>query len=176
MQGQIALIGGSRVDLDSALDRVETDPSFGDFVEMCEARGIPLTIASDGVDYFVSRLLRKIGLERVPSVANQLAGEQGAWTLVSPARPISCASGTGVCKCAIAAGPADDALVVIGDGRSDFCVGLKADSLFAKGALAEYADRLSKPYLSFSTFDDVTRTLSDLAGRHPDLRHDTTSV
>ncbi|WP_372784254.1 MtnX-like HAD-IB family phosphatase [Phenylobacterium sp.] len=177
MQGQIALIRGSLAELDATLDGVELDPSFTRFVDWCEARGFPLTIASDGVDYFITRLLGRDGLERLPRVANRLEGAPGAWSLTCPERPADCESGSGVCKCATTVGAsADDTLIVVGDGRSDFCVGLKADILFAKGALAEYADRVSKPYLPFDTFDDVTRSLSVLVGEGPVLRHHTISA
>lgn len=176
MQRQVALIGGSRADLDAALDRVEVDPTFADFAAWCETLSVPLTIASDGVDYFITRLLSRSGLERLPRVANRLEGGPGDWSLVCPERPVACESGGGVCKCAAATGAqADDTLIFVGDGRSDFCVALKADLLFAKGALAEYAERL-RPYLPFETFDDVRRSLSVLIGGHPAPPTDTASA
>lgn len=177
MQGQIALIGGSWADLDATLDRIELDPGFAMFVAWCEARGLPLTIASDGVDYFITRLLRRHGLERLGRVSNRLVGAPGEWKLTSPEQTGACESGNGVCKCEATLGaPDDDTLIVVGDGRSDMCVGLKADILFAKGALAQYADQVSKPYLPFETFDDVRRSLSILVGEHLDPHNDTTPV
>ena len=164
MRGQIALIAGSQADLDAVLDRVELDPGFPAFVAWAEARGAPLSIASDGVDYFIARILKRYGLEHLPVTTNRLAGTPGARRLEHPAKSENCVSGSGVCKCAVAAGPADvGPLVYVGDGRSDFCVSDRADVLFAKGALADYAADRGRPYHAFDTFHDVRRALASLA-------------
>jgi 2,3-diketo-5-methylthio-1-phosphopentane phosphatase len=169
MRGQIALIGGSQDELDSLLDTVELDPGFAAFVDWCDARGLPVSIASDGVDHFIRRILRRHGLERLQVVANGLAGGPGAWRLEQPwARP-GCAAGSGVCKCEIAGAPAGgvappQTLVYVGDGRSDFCVSARADILFAKGALADYAAARGQPFHAFDTFHDVTAALGLLLG------------
>ena len=64
MRGQVALIRGALADLDAVLESVELDPGFCEFVDWCEARGAPLAILSDGVDYFIRRLLARHGLQR----------------------------------------------------------------------------------------------------------------
>ncbi len=168
MAGQVALIGGSAGDLDAVLDTVELDPGFPAFVDWCERRGLALSIVSDGVDYFITRILARHGLEQLAAVANRLTGEAGNWGLRAPRNGPDCAAGSGVCKCAAAALDApDDTLVFVGDGRSDFCIAGHADVLFAKGQLAAHADNLERPYLPFDTFDDVRRSLSVLVGDVP---------
>jgi 2-hydroxy-3-keto-5-methylthiopentenyl-1-phosphate phosphatase len=169
MAGQVALIGGSAGDLDAVLDSVDLDPGFAAFVDWCEQRGFPLSIVSDGVDYFIARILARHGLGRLAAVANRLVGEPGEWCLEPPRNRPDCANGSGVCKCAATGlDAADDATVVfVGDGRSDFCIAGRADVLFAKGVLAEHADSLKQPYLPFDTFDDVRRSLSVLVGDMP---------
>jgi 2-hydroxy-3-keto-5-methylthiopentenyl-1-phosphate phosphatase len=161
MRGQIALIGGSDADLNAVLDRVELDPGFPDFVDWAEAAGVPLSIASDGVDYFIARILARHGLERLAVTTNRLFGAPGARRLDHPARPATCVSGSGVCKCAASEG--DGQMVYVGDGRSDFCVSGRADILFAKGALAAYAAERGQPYHAFDTFHDVRHALALLA-------------
>jgi 2,3-diketo-5-methylthio-1-phosphopentane phosphatase len=166
MVGQVALIGGSDADLDAALDAVELDPDFVDFVGWCEAQGFPLSIVSDGVDRFIARILARHGLEHLPVTANRLAGAPGARRLELPWRRSDCAAGSGVCKCAAAAvgQAANVPTVYIGDGRSDFCVSAGAEILFAKGALAEHAATRGRPYYPFVTFGDVRRRLASLVG------------
>jgi 2,3-diketo-5-methylthio-1-phosphopentane phosphatase len=163
MRAQIALIGGSQADLEQLLDTVELDPGFVAFVGWCEARGLPLSIVSDGVDQFIARILDRHGLGRLPVVANRLAGAPGARRLEQPWGRDGCAAGSGVCKCA-AAGAWSEApwptTVFVGDGRSDFCLAGRADLLFAKSALAEYALARAQPFIPFETFDDVTRALA----------------
>ncbi len=164
MVGQIALVRGSQADLDAVLDSVELDPGFADFVDWCEARGLPISIVSDGVDYFIARILARHGLERLAARANRLAGQAGAWRLELPWRDAGCAAGSGVCKCVAAASAETGPLVYIGDGRSDFCVSGRADILFAKSALADHCDAQGRSYHPFDTFHDVQRKLASLAG------------
>lgn len=163
MKAQIALIGGSASDLDAVLDTIELDPGFLAFVDWCAERRLPVGIVSDGVDHFIARILARHGLGHLPVVANRLAGAAGAWELDQPWAREGCAAGSGVCKCAAAGAWSDAAwptTVFIGDGRSDFCLSGRADILFAKAALADYAAARSQPFIPFDTFDDVTRALA----------------
>lgn len=168
MRGQVALIDGSRAELDAVLDGAELDPGFCDFVAWCDARGIPITIVSDGVDYFIGRILARHGLSRLSVIANRLAGEPGAWRLEQPWARTGCAGGSGVCKCEVAGpwGQASGTTIFVGDGRSDFCVSARPDLLFAKGSLAAYAADRGQAFLPYDTFHDVTRALAALPGAH----------
>lgn len=166
MRGQIALIDATEDALDAVLDGVELDPGFGAFVAWCEARRLAVSIVSDGVDDFIARLLDRHGLGRLGVVANRLRQEGGAWRLEQPWSRPGCAAGSGVCKCKAAAGfgrsETSPPLVYVGDGRSDFCVAGRADILFAKGALADYAASRGQAFHPFETFHDVTATLARL--------------
>ena len=165
MRAQIGMIRGSDAELDARLDEVALDPGFTTFAAWCEDNGIPLTIVSDGVDYFIRRILRRHGLGNLPIVSNKLAGEAGARRLEQPYKRTGCAGGSGVCKCETARLAQSDRLrplVYVGDGRSDFCVSARADILFAKGALADYAASLNRPHHVFKTFHDVTAQLDGL--------------
>lgn len=163
MRGQIALIQGADADLAAALDEVEIDPGFAAFAAWCQAEAIQLTIVSDGVDFFIRRILTRHGLGHLAIVANRLAGAAGARRLEQPHRREGCAAGSGVCKCAVAqAGAATPLMVYVGDGRSDFCVSQRADLLFAKGALAAYAAGRGQAHHTYDTFDDITAALASL--------------
>jgi len=170
MRGQVEQIRGSAADLDAVLDGVELDPGFADFVAWAEARGIGVSVVSNGVDYFIDRILSRHGLQRLPVLANRLAGEAGAWRLEHPTGASGCANGSGVCKCAAAAAAAEHGTVIfVGDGRSDFCVAGRAEVLIAKGALAANAEATGAPYLPFESFRDVQRTLGVLVGDRPSV-------
>lgn len=164
MRGQVALIGGGDADLDAVLDAVEIDPGFPAFAAWCADHAIPLTIVSDGVDYFIRRILARHGLQDLPIVSNKLAGQAGARALEQPHRRVGCAAGAGVCKCDVAAArPAQhETMVYIGDGRSDFCVSHRADILFAKDALAAYAASRGEAHHLYETFHDITAALKPL--------------
>jgi 2,3-diketo-5-methylthio-1-phosphopentane phosphatase len=167
MREQIALIEADDASLDRVLDQIELTPGFDRFVAWCAAQDVPLTIVSDGVDYFIHRILTRYGLGSLPVISNNLSGHAGAWRLVQPHGRAGCAAGAGVCKCQAlaqcatpasrpAAGPS---VVYIGDGRSDFCASARVDLLFARDELARYALGRGQPYHPFNDFDDVLAVL-----------------
>lgn len=158
MRGQVALIDSAEGRLDAALDQIELDPGFARFLAWGESLGHDIRIVSDGVDYFIDRILRRHGLGHVPVVANRLVRGR-PFGLEQPWSQAGCAAGSGVCKCSAAAPEGPEPLVFIGDGRSDFCLAAKADLLFAKDALADYAADRGQPFHPFRTFDDITATL-----------------
>jgi 2-hydroxy-3-keto-5-methylthiopentenyl-1-phosphate phosphatase len=124
---------------------------------------VPLSIVSDGVDRFIRRILTRHGLGDLPVVSNQLAGQPGARTLRQPHRRAGCAAAAGVCKCEVASVGSQARLIVyVGDGRSDFCVSQRADILFAKDALADYAAGRGQAHHVFESFHDITATLAPL--------------
>ena len=159
MRRQIALIGASKQTLDAALDDMQIDPTFRDFVRYCEASDMPLTIISDGVDYFIHRILKRYQLEHLPVIANHLTiSEDGYFALSCPHSNRFCSNGAGVCKCKkINALP--NMCVFVGDGRSDFCAASAADLLFAKSTLATYCDQQAIPYVPYTYFSDVQQAL-----------------
>jgi 2-hydroxy-3-keto-5-methylthiopentenyl-1-phosphate phosphatase len=69
MQRQVTLIRATGQQLDAALDEIEIDPSFPAFANYCRSQGIPLTIASDGVDYFIHRILARHRLPPLQVIA-----------------------------------------------------------------------------------------------------------
>jgi 2,3-diketo-5-methylthio-1-phosphopentane phosphatase len=167
MRAQVALIGGGDADLDAVLDEVEISPGFPEFAAWCAAEGIALRVVSDGVGYFIRRILQRHGLGDLRVISNRLAGRPGARALSQPHRREGCAGGSGVCKCAATRrrtqAAAHDVLVFVGDGRSDFCVSARADILFAKDELAAYAQGRGRPHHPFSDFHDVMAVLAPLA-------------
>jgi 2-hydroxy-3-keto-5-methylthiopentenyl-1-phosphate phosphatase len=168
MRAQIALIGGSDAELDALLDTVELDPGFVAFVAWCAGHRLPISIVSDGVDRFIYRILERQCLGHLPVFANRMAGAPDARRLEQPWAREGCAAGSGVCKCALAGAwsePKWPMTVYVGDGRSDFCVSARADLLFAKAALADYAAARAQPFIPFETFDDVTRALEQRLGK-----------
>jgi 2,3-diketo-5-methylthio-1-phosphopentane phosphatase len=166
MQRQVALIRATKDQLDAALDEVEIDPSFPAFTRLCHARGISLTVISDGIDYFIRRILARYNLASLPVIANRLAinkfKERMDYRLTSPFSEAACASSAGVCKCSIV-GVAAGTRVYVGDGRSDFCVATKPDVVFAKGKLAEFCDQQEIAFIPYRQFGDIAQVLTTTA-------------
>lgn len=172
MRSQIALIYASKQELDDALDSFPIDPTFGEFVRFCETLGAPVTVISDGVDYFIKRILRRYHLDYLPIIANTLTmtGER-TYSLSCPYTNSACSSASGVCKCR-QIGSRTGMRVFVGDGRSDFCAAESVDLLFAKSTLATHCEQQGIPYISYQHFSDVQhalkRALPGIAHRETD--------
>lgn len=162
MRRQIALIEAPMTALETFLDSQELDPSFPKFAAWCCDARVPLAIVSDGVEDFARRILGRHGLEQLPLYANRLKFDSGRYALAHPWRQRACCAGSGVCKCAIAAGGDPESrpiLAYVGDGRSDRCVAAQADLVFAKDGLAAHCLERGIPHLPWASFDDVRRAL-----------------
>ena len=161
MQKQIALIKASRAELDGALDSLAIDPSFFDFNAFCESNNLPLTVISDGVDYFIKRILSRYALDYLPIIANTLAIEASSYSLTCSYSNPACSFGYGVCKCTQMA-KVTGKKIFIGDGRSDFCAVHKADLIFAKGSLAVYCQQQNIPFTSYVDFSEIQRAIQKI--------------
>lgn len=161
MQHQIALIRATRLELDKTLQEISIDPGFTAFNDFCRGHGIPITVISDGVDYFIKRILARHNLEHLPVIANKLTIRairgHTQYALSSPYSDPGCDSAAGVCKCLQVESP--DMRIYIGDGRSDFCVSAKPDLIFAKGKLAAYCTEQNIPFIAYQQFTGIIPAL-----------------
>jgi len=167
MQRQVALLRATPDQLDAAIRTIGIDPGFYGFVSLCRRRGVGVAIVSDGFDRVVRAVLERAGLA-VPFFANSLEW-QGAnrWRLALPHARADCRSGAANCKCAH--GPrGDEGCVVVGDGRSDFCMAVRARFVIAKGALAEFCHTRGLAHASFRNFDDATHRLTEWLDHNAD--------
>ena len=142
------------------MSQFSLDPAFAVFVEFCRHRSIPVVVLSDGLDFYVERLLRKSGLGDLPFFSNHLElVEQGAVTKLVPSFPHTDAECLvcGNCKRnhLLTLSGDDDIIVYIGDGISDRCPVRYADIVFAKGRLIRYCQEQNITYHEFRTFVDV---------------------
>jgi 2-hydroxy-3-keto-5-methylthiopentenyl-1-phosphate phosphatase len=116
-------------------------------------------IVSDGFDRVVHAVLKRAAVH-VPFFANTLEWQGGnRWRLALPHARSDCRSGSANCKCAH--GALGGACVVVGDGRSDFCMAVRARFVIAKGALAEFCSARGLAHASFRNFDDATLCLAE---------------
>ncbi len=169
MARQVPLLRGGWPAITHVLRDVQLDPTFKPFAAWCATRDIPLYIVSDGMDRVIEFLLARAGITVNALYANRLVvAADGALSLAFPfpSRAPDCRSG--VCKCERLAASAGVPRVVIGDGRSDFCVAHHADRLFAKSpsALLRYCQAQELPCAAFTDFHDIQRALEHVL-KHP---------
>jgi 2-hydroxy-3-keto-5-methylthiopentenyl-1-phosphate phosphatase len=171
---QIDLVKATPDQYDDFVSSIEIDPGFSDFVAACEKRDVDVLVVSDGLDRTVGTVLKRAGFD-LPFRANQLR-TVGAdrWRLTFPHARGDCQVLSGNCKCQFADAARGSVRVVVGDGRSDFCVSGRADLVLAKGALADHCRNSNLPHFAFTRFEEATdafgRWLDDRDGRSEDGR------
>lgn len=160
MERQIDLIRARPEVLDAFLATVEIDPDFAEFVAICKRNGARVTVVSDGLDRSVRTVLKAAKLD-LPFFANRLEwlGED-RWRLAFPHAKDDCSVLMGNCKCAVARGPASTVRIMIGDGRSDFCIASSAHFVLAKSKLLEHCRANDLPHKGFKNFADANRIIA----------------
>ncbi len=165
----------TREEFNAYVDQFAVDPSFGDFVNFVEERGVPLTVLSDGLDAYVGRVLSNAGLQRVPYFANHaefVDSREGGKLVVSfPYTDAECRC-CGNCKRnhMLVQSADEDIIVYCGDGFSDRCPVRFADFVFAKRQLIRYCQQQNITYFEFGQFDDVREKLKQILQRKR-IRH-----
>ncbi len=173
MQQQIALLDMTQQQLYQCLDQIEIDQGFLDLVKLTTLHKIPLTIVSDGMDLVIQYLLSKYNLGHLPIIANHLVQvSEKRWELEFPNTNMACKAASGTCKCKVAQSYPQEHIILIGDGRSDFCLAENANYVFAKKSLIEHCRAHKILHAPFSTFSEIYKPLEKLL--HSDFALDNT--
>lgn len=142
------------------IDSFEIDESFKVLADFARRHNLPLYVLSDGLDFYINRLLRKNHLDYLPVSANQARLEQGRLKIICPYFDNSCGN-CGNCKGyhVRRLSGEDQIAVYIGDGKSDLCALPEADLVFAKAFLADYCRRSEIDFVFLNNFANVTSEL-----------------
>jgi 2,3-diketo-5-methylthio-1-phosphopentane phosphatase len=161
---QIDLVRATDQDLDRMIAELDIDPAFTGFVSLCQDRGFDVVIGSDGLDRVIAPVLERCGLA-LPFVSNRLTSTgAGRWRVDFPHFDHACEVSSGTCKCAIS-GRAAVPTLLVGDGRSDFCLAARAKWVLAKGALALHCRQSQIPHVPIDGFADAIDALHALFPR-----------
>jgi 2,3-diketo-5-methylthio-1-phosphopentane phosphatase len=169
MTRQVALLDASPSDMLAKIAEIRVDPGFSTFVAECERRGIGMTVVSDGFDFVIERVLKNAGHPNLRFRANHLEpSADGKWRVTFPHSRSECQVLAGNCKCSFTEPHAKSVKVVIGDGRSDFCVAGRADLVFAKGTLLKLCQANGTTHFAYNDFFTVTRQFSAWINNMPE--------
>ena len=161
MRRQVDLLRVTPAELNAFIETIEPDWNFKSFIRMCQRLNLPVKIVSDGLDWTVRAVLRRIGLDGLTIAANHLEHAGGdRWVLTSPHAKPECRAAAGTCKCAVAAQRVAQMTVLIGAGKSDMCLAEEADLVFAKAGLLQFCRENALPHQAFETFADVSDMLA----------------
>lgn len=148
--------------IEKYIETIETDNYFLEFTNFCKEKNIDFLIASDGVDYFINKILKRLNIPKVKLITNHGEFKEGKFSLSFPNDFKDCENNSGTCKCKVVwdLKKKYDKIIYIGDGTSDFCVSKNADFLFAKSGLIEYCKANKIKYKPFNDFSDIIFTLN----------------
>lgn len=172
-RGEAAAMGRcSPAALDRWIDEQSIDESFGSFTAFCEDAGMDLAIVSDGLDYYIRRILDRHGLGGVPFYANALSFTDWSDDGTAVAR-VSFPYADAECdRCAcckrnvvLTATGDDEILCYVGEGFSDRCPAGFADIVFARDELQAHCQEKNISYYPYRTFADVTARMSEIVAR-----------
>jgi 2-hydroxy-3-keto-5-methylthiopentenyl-1-phosphate phosphatase len=160
MLRQIDLVRATPAEMDAFIATVEIDPGFRGFVDRFRGMGHALMVLSDGLDRTIRTVLDRAGID-IPYFANHLQWLGGdRWRLTFPHARSTCSTLAGNCKCGFAEGGPRVLNILVGDGRSDFCLAERADLVLAKGSLLKHCRANDLPHYGFDTFEEATTLLA----------------
>ncbi|MGE3066035.1 MAG: HAD-IB family phosphatase [Hyphomicrobiaceae bacterium] len=159
MTRQVDLLRATPEQLFGAVSELRVDPGFETFIRTCRRHGVGASIVSDGFDCVIAAVMRNAGFD-LPFYANHLQPVGGdRWRLTFPFARGDCSALSGNCKCAVAKDSGAIIKVVVGDGRSDFCVSGQADLVFAKEKLLQLCRENGTLHEPFTDFFQVAEKL-----------------
>jgi 2,3-diketo-5-methylthio-1-phosphopentane phosphatase len=160
MVRQIDLVRATPAEMDAFIGTVQVDPGVRGFVQRFRNLGHSLMVLSDGLDRTIRTVLDRADID-LPYFANHLQWRgHDRWRLTFPHAKGTCATLAGNCKCSFAEGDPRMLTIMVGDGRSDFCVAGRADLVLAKGSLLKHCRANDLPHYGFETFDEATALLA----------------
>jgi 2,3-diketo-5-methylthio-1-phosphopentane phosphatase/HAD superfamily hydrolase (TIGR01509 family) len=139
----------------------DIDPSFSLFYQYCHEKGIDVKIISDGLDFYIKKILEIHHLSEIPFYANCTYFKKGEGMDISfPHAEEECGL-CGTCKKRLIQlhRKEYDSILFIGNGFSDRCAAQEADFAFAKDPLYTYCIEQDIPCHFFKDFQEI---LSDL--------------
>jgi 2,3-diketo-5-methylthio-1-phosphopentane phosphatase len=155
-----ALIRATPKEIDSLIDEIEIDPGFDEFMQTCKRLDVDVTIVSDGYRRSIERVLDRAGCA-LPSRSGVLEYRgRRRWKLTSPVSRADCSSGSNTCKCMVAS-ETNVPTILIGDGRSDFCVANEVNLVLAKGSLARHCAENEIGYQPVKDLAHAAKLLAD---------------
>ena len=123
----LLLVRATPAEMDAFIGTVRIDRGFRGFVRRFGQLGHGLIVVSDGLDRTIRTVLDRADID-LPYFANHLQWRGGdRWRLTFPHAKGTCATLSGNCKCSFAEGRPRVPTIMVGDGRSDFCVAGRAD-------------------------------------------------
>lgn len=143
------------------IETMNIDKYFQSFYQYLCEQNIDFYIVSDGVDYFIDKILAKFEMFNLNIISNHGEFRNGNFEWSFPNDSKICINNAGTCKCEVLKNLHQqyEKICYIGDGVSDYCVADKADILFAKSRLLKYCKEKNINYIEYSDFNEIKNKL-----------------
>ncbi|MFQ5864080.1 MAG: MtnX-like HAD-IB family phosphatase [bacterium] len=155
----------TREELEHFADAQQVDPYFKEFVVYCQKNRIQVEILSDGLDFYIERILKNHGL--VPMV--NFRSNHLVFVNRNQIRPEFPYYEKGCGKCGNCKGyhirearTQGKHVIYVGDGLSDRCGAKEADLVFAKRDLLKFCQQNQIPHFEFKDFGEVFNQLKKI--------------
>ncbi len=143
-----------------ARDHVPLRAGARDFLDLARRHGVPVTIVSGGLEFYIREVLEREGLSLPVRSDHLVVGPDGRGEVTHPYGHPTCRL-CGICKAGIVDGTSDGRRVVfVADGSTDRYGAEAADIVFARRRLLEYCRRVGIPCFPFEDFRPVTDQFS----------------
>ncbi|MFH1198214.1 MAG: MtnX-like HAD-IB family phosphatase [bacterium] len=153
-------------DFDRFLNEMNIDESFKEFTELCKMNGMEMHILSDGLDYYIGKILDRENLSHINLYSNKVEFENGKLIPVFPHPDEECIKCANCKRNHIINNSSDeDITVYIGDGWSDTCAAQYCDFIFAKNSLLKYCESNRISYFPFKNFSDVSLRMKEIISK-----------
>jgi len=173
IERELSLVENFSFDIfDEYIFQQELDDYFYNFDDFCKENNFELYLLSEGLDYYIQKVLKKFNLKlnfySNHLITNEIIANGDKSIKLNCEFPYSdehCNS-CGMSKRNVLISNTNDfdkeVSVFIGDGVSDFCVSNYADIVFAKGTLASYCWKNNITYFEYKNFNDIINKLIKL--------------
>jgi 2,3-diketo-5-methylthio-1-phosphopentane phosphatase len=147
----------------SFIDTIEITYGFKEFIEFAELNNMEVIILSDGMDYYINRILKNNGLDKLKYFSNKLIFTKNGPKAFFPYTDEECKD-CGNCKRnhIIENSSDEDITIYIGDGFSDTCPVQYADFIFAKKSLLKFCEKERISYYPYKNFKDIIRLIKPI--------------
>jgi 2-hydroxy-3-keto-5-methylthiopentenyl-1-phosphate phosphatase len=169
LERQMSLVKATPRELNELIDAVPVDPGFAGLYRLAQRRGVPFYVVSDGFDYVIGRVLKRIAINGeyrngTHLFSSGLRVKPQRLETFFPHAPAPCEHGCATCKVGIIRehGRGHRPVVFIGDGLSDRWAVEEADLVFARHPLAAHCREKDIACLPFESLREVEQELARL--------------
>lgn len=155
------------IKFDEFINKIQIDEHFKTFEKFCGKNNIDIAILSDGLDYYIDRILAKEGFDHLKRFSNKLTfDDTNNLVPVFPYTDENCSTCANCKRNHIINNSSDnDFTIYVGDGYSDTCPAQYCDFIFAKHSLLKYCEKNRISYFPFDNFSDVQKRVEELIAR-----------